>query len=163
MRTMTISVDAHKFGFKTSVSSLLLRDGNSPPALFLSTRLINLSSRYCLLCVCCIWRGDDGTLISFIPRALTLLSSTNIVAIKVKSNVPPASSISHLTSLSAGTRKYTGKTHLPAHCLQPFAGQSDIWHHFHLHTSVSLLCDHLQQPANSTPQTPNRPNYPIFP
>ena len=28
MKTMTISVDAHKFGFRTPVSNLLLRDGN---------------------------------------------------------------------------------------------------------------------------------------
>jgi hypothetical protein len=52
---MTISVDAHKFGFNSTVSSLLLRDGNflliHPPS-----RLTGLSSRYRLFRVCHI--GD---------------------------------------------------------------------------------------------------------
>jgi len=56
---------------------------------FPSAYLISLSPRYCLLRVCCIGgRDDDGILTLFTPRALTLLSSMNIVAIKVKPDIP---------------------------------------------------------------------------
>jgi len=84
---------------------------------------MELSFRYRLLRVC-RFEGcddDDGILTSSILRALTVLSTTNIVAIKVKQDTLPKPFyvLDFLLRFSPtdGTRKYMGETLPLATCL----------------------------------------------
>jgi len=164
MRTMTISVDARKFGFKNSVSSLLLRDGNFSSTLFPSAQLIKWSSRYCLLRVCCTGRRDGRIFIFFHPQGPDRAKFHKYHRHKGEVRSSPCALFLTLPRLQLGpVSTRVTRTLQPLFTLFRRPARYMALLPFSYTRKPAHSCDPLQKYANSTPQTPNRSSYPIFP